>query len=89
MLIFSPAVISVMSTDIIRFRELQSTESAAKIIRRAYANIDPDIAEILKEDKDAIIDIHVSFHDTWHKREFPSNYGMCAMVLVRVSHRKL
>ncbi|CAB1317583.1 unnamed protein product, partial [Coregonus sp. 'balchen'] len=34
-------------------------ESAAKLIRRAYADIDPDIAELLKEDEDAIIDIHV------------------------------
>lgn len=51
-------------------------ESAAKIIRRAYADIDPDIAELLKEDEDAIIDIHVSFDGTWHKRGFTSNYGI-------------
>ena len=39
-------------------------ESAA--IRRAYANIDPDIAELL--DEDAIIDLNVSFDGTWHER---------------------
>jgi hypothetical protein len=84
MLIFSPAVMSVMSTDISTFpptlvaeiqRGLQSMESAAKIIRRAYADIDPDIAEFLKEDEDVIIDIHVSFDGAWHKRGFTSSYG--------------
>jgi hypothetical protein len=49
--------------------------STAKIIRRAYTDIDPDIAELLK-DEDAIIDINVSFYGTWHKRRFTSNYGI-------------
>ena len=37
-------------------------ESAAKIIRRA--DIDPDIADMLKEDEDDIIDMNVSFNGT-------------------------
>ena len=70
MLICSPAVMSnvdrhnkyppTLVADI--QRGLQSMESAAKIIRRAYTDIDPDN--------------NVSLHGTWHKRGFTSNYGI-------------
>ena len=45
-------------------------------IREAYADIDPDIAELLMEDKEAVINIQVSFDGTWQKRGFTSNYGI-------------
>jgi hypothetical protein len=50
-------------------------ESAAKIIRRAYADIDPDIAEMLKENEEVIIVMNVSFDGTWHKRGFTPATG--------------
>ena len=37
---------------------------------------DKSIAEMLKEDEDVIIDIHVSFDGTWHKKGFTSSYGI-------------
>ena len=55
---------------------MESLDSAADQIRAAYADIDPDVAELLKEDKEAVMNIQVSFDGTWQKRGFTSNYGI-------------
>ena len=45
-------------------------------IRQAYADVDPDVAELLRQDADAVINIGVSFDGTWQKRGFSSHYGI-------------
>lgn len=49
---------------------------AREQIRQAYAEVDADVARLLMEDEDAVINISVSFDGTWHKRGFTSNYGI-------------
>jgi hypothetical protein len=50
-------------------------ESATKIISRVYADIDPDIAELLKEE--AVIDIHVPFDGTREDSLPTTGIGVC------------
>ena len=57
-------------------RGLQSLHRAREQIRQAYADIDPDVAELLREDADAVLIISVSFDGTWQKRGFSSHYGI-------------
>ncbi|KAL1276305.1 hypothetical protein QQF64_035928 [Cirrhinus molitorella] len=57
-------------------RGLGSLHRAREQIRQAYAEVDTDVARLLMEDEDAVINISVSFDGTWHKRGFTSNYGI-------------
>jgi hypothetical protein len=45
-------------------------------VRQAYADLNPYVAELLRADEDAIINISVSFDGTWQKRGFTSHYGI-------------
>lgn len=53
---------------------------AREQIRQAYAEVDADVARLLMEDEDAVINISVSFDGTWHKRGFTSNYGISVCI---------
>ncbi|KAK1885412.1 2-dehydro-3-deoxyphosphooctonate aldolase [Dissostichus eleginoides] len=55
-------------------RGLESLHRTREQVRQAYA--DPDVAELLKEDAEAVINISVSFDGTWQKRGFTSHYGI-------------
>lgn len=57
-------------------RGLESMDRTREQVRKAYADIDADIAEMLREDADAVINISVSFDGTWQKRGFTSNFGI-------------
>ena len=57
-------------------RGLGSLHKARESIRQAYADMDPEVAESLRQDTDAVIDIGVSFDGTWQKRGFTSHYGV-------------
>ncbi|KAJ8389225.1 hypothetical protein AAFF_G00122450 [Aldrovandia affinis] len=57
-------------------RGLESLHRTREQVRHAYADLDPDVAELLREDPDAVINISVSFDGTWHKRGFTSHYGI-------------
>ncbi|KAJ8377932.1 hypothetical protein AAFF_G00249950 [Aldrovandia affinis] len=57
-------------------RGLESLHRTREQVRQAYADLDPDVAELLREDPDAVINISVSFDGTWHKRVFTSHYGI-------------
>ncbi|XDV25581.1 hypothetical protein PO909_029478 [Leuciscus waleckii] len=57
-------------------RGLESLQRTRDQIRQAYTDIDPDVAEIVREDEDAMINISVSFDGTWQKRGFTSHYGI-------------
>ena len=64
-------------------RGLGSLHKARESIRQAYADMDPEVAESLRQDTDAVIDIGVSFDGTWQKRGFTSHYsvGVCIDIL--------
>lgn len=53
---------------------LESLGRAREQVRQAYTDIDLDVAEILREDADAVI--NMSFDGTWQKRGFTSHYGI-------------
>ena len=57
-------------------RGLESLHRTREQIRQAYADVDPEVAELLREDEDAVINISVSFDGTWQKRGFTSHYGI-------------
>ena len=57
-------------------RGLESLHKTREQIRQAYADVDPELAELLREDADAVINIGVSFDGTWQKRGFTSHYGI-------------
>jgi len=57
------------------------------MVRQAYADVDPDVAELLREDPDAVIDISVSFDGTWQKRGFTSHYGIGVCIDLLTGHR--
>ncbi|XDV25679.1 hypothetical protein PO909_029555 [Leuciscus waleckii] len=57
-------------------RGLESLHKAREQIRQAYSDVDPELAELLREDADAVINIGVSFDGTWKKRGFTSHYGI-------------
>ncbi|KAK7881448.1 hypothetical protein WMY93_029857 [Mugilogobius chulae] len=57
-------------------RGLASLQRSREQIRQAYADIDPEVAQLLSEDEEAVINIGVSFDGTWHKRGFTFNYGI-------------
>ncbi|KAI4814438.1 hypothetical protein KUCAC02_003634 [Chaenocephalus aceratus] len=48
-------------------RGLESLHRTREQVRQAYADVDPDVAELLREDADAVINISVSFDGTWQK----------------------
>ncbi|CAL8293778.1 unnamed protein product [Gadus morhua 'NCC'] len=50
-------------------RGLESLHKTREQIRQAYADVDPELAELLREDADAVINIGVSFDGTWHMAE--------------------
>lgn len=51
-------------------RGLESLHRTREQVRQAYVDIDADVAELLREDSDAVINISVSFDGTWQKRGF-------------------
>ena len=53
-------------------RGLESLDNAAERIKSAYV----DVADLLRCNKEAVINIQVSFDGTWQKRGFSSNYGV-------------
>ncbi|KAK1876707.1 Protein translocase subunit SecD [Dissostichus eleginoides] len=55
-------------------RGLESLHRTREQVRQAYRDVDPDVAELLRED--AVINISVSFDGTWQKRGFTSHYGI-------------
>lgn len=57
-------------------RGLESLHRTREQIRSTYADVDPDVAELLREDANAVINISVSFEGTWQKRGFSSHYGI-------------
>ncbi|KAK1874926.1 Protein RAD61 [Dissostichus eleginoides] len=57
-------------------RGLESLHRTREQVRQAYADVDPDVAELLREDAEAVINISVSFDGTWQKRGFTSHYGI-------------
>lgn len=42
-------------------RGLESLHKARECIRQAYADVDPEVAELVRQDADAVINIGVSF----------------------------
>lgn len=57
-------------------RGLASLDNAAERVKSAYADVDPDVADLLDKNKESVIDIQVFFDGTWQKRGFTSNYGV-------------
>ena len=57
-------------------RGLESMQRTRNQIREAYSEIDPDVADIIREEENAIINIRVSFDGTWQKRGFTSRHGI-------------
>ena len=57
-------------------RGLESLHRTREHVRQAYADVDPDVAELVMHDPDAVINISVSFDGTWQKRGFSSHYGI-------------
>ena len=57
-------------------RGLESMQRTRDQIREAYSEIDPDVADIIREDENATINISVSFDGTWQKRGFTSRHGI-------------
>ena len=55
---------------------MESLHKTREQIRQAYADVDPELAELLREDADAVINIGVYFGGTWQKRGFTSHYGI-------------
>ena len=49
---------------------------SANNIRKAYAEVDPDLQEEMNRGETRTIDISVSFDGTWQKRGFTSLYGV-------------
>ena len=49
---------------------------SAEAIREAYADTDEDLREALDRGENPIMDISVSFDETWQKRGFTSLYGV-------------
>ena len=70
-------------------RGLESLHRNTEQGRQAYADVNPDVAELLREDADAVINISVSFDGTWQKRGFTSHYGIgvCIDIFYRLSDR--
>lgn len=65
-----------------RERGLASLGRARQQVRQAYADIDPDLADVLREDADDVINTSVSFDGTWQERGFTSHYGTGVCVCV-------
>ena len=57
-------------------RGLESLHKAREQIRQAYTDVDAELAELLREDADAVVNIGVSFDGTRQKRGFTSNSGI-------------
>ena len=56
-------------------------------VRQAYADLNPDVAELLREDADAVINIGVSFDGTWHMAEKRFHFPLWDWHMHRHSHR--
>jgi hypothetical protein len=41
-------------------------QRTARVVRRAYAEVDPDIQDALDRGEEPVIDISVSFYGIWH-----------------------
>lgn len=55
---------------------MESLQKTRELIRQAYADVNVEVAEQLKNEADAVINISVSFDGTWQKRGFTSHYGI-------------
>ena len=51
-------------------RGLESLHRNREQIRQTYADVDPEVAELLRKDADAVINTSLSFNGTWQKRGF-------------------
>jgi FKBP-type peptidyl-prolyl cis-trans isomerase (trigger factor) len=54
----------------------ESIEQAVDAVKKAHAELDPDIQEAIDNGEDPVIDISVSYDGTWMKRGFTSKFGV-------------